>query len=109
MKILGIAFGILAVSAGVAMAQVDGAEIYMAKCKKCHGENGLGEPKALEKLCKGLELEKLSLAPIAEKSDADVRKLTVEGKEKMPAYAEKLTPEEIDAVVAYCRKLIPAK
>ena len=92
-----------------AMAAPDGSAIYMEKCKKCHGENGEGNPKATEKLCKGVELEKLKLAPIAEKSDEEVRKLIAEGKDKMPAYAEKLTAEEIDAVLAFCRTLAPAK
>ena len=100
----------LAVFAGVvSLAVADGETIYMEKCKKCHGEKGEGNPKAIEKLCKGVELEKLKLDPIAEKSDADVKKMIVEGKDKMPAYAEKLTEAEIDEVVAYCRQLVPAK
>jgi len=92
-----------------ALAAPDGSAIYMEKCKKCHGEKGEGNPKATEKLCKGVEPEKLKLDPIADKSDEEVKKLIVEGKDKMPKYAEKLTPEEIDAVVAFCRTLVPAK
>ena len=99
----------LAVGATWAGAAPDGAAIYAEKCQKCHGEKGEGNPKALEKLCKGLTIYQLKLAPIAKKSDADVLKLTAEGKDKMPAYKEKLTKEELDAVVAYCRKLVPAK
>ena len=109
MKKLVAMLAVLVVSASYVMAQVDGAVIYEEKCKKCHGEKGEGNPKATEKLCKGVDPEKLKLAPIAEKSDEEVKKITVEGKEKMPAYGEKLTPEEIDAVVAYCRVLVPKK
>lgn len=109
MRILGVTCGILLASVTMSLAQVDGATIYMEKCKKCHGEKGEGNPKATEKLCKGVDPEKLKLDPIATKSDEEVKKLIVEGKEKMPAYAEKLTPEEIDAVTAYCRVLVPAK
>lgn len=109
MKKTTVLLAVFAATVSCALAAPDGATIYMEKCKKCHGEKGEGNPKALEKLCKGVELEKLKLDPIAEKSDAEVRKITAEGKDKMPAYQDKLTPEEIDAVVAYCRQLVPAK
>ncbi len=107
-KIMTIA-AILTVSAACAIAQPNGEEIYMEKCKKCHGDAGEGNPKALEKLCKGVELEKLKLDPIAKKTDEEVRKMIADGIDdtKMPGYAEKLTAEEIDAVVAFCRTLVP--
>jgi len=109
MRTIVTVIAVLAATTVCVLAQPNGEEIYMEKCKKCHGEAGEGNPKALEKLCKGLEIEKLKLDPIAEQSDEDVKKMIVEGKDKMPGYAEKLTAEEIDAVVAYCRKLVPAK
>lgn len=109
MRKLMVTAAILAVSAACAMAQPNGEEIYMEKCKKCHGEAGEGNPKALEKLCKGLDIEKLKLDPMAKKSDEEVRKIIADGIDdtKMPGYADKLTPEEIDAVTAFCRKLVP--
>lgn len=100
---------VLAAATAGAFAAADGSAIYLEKCKKCHGENGEGNPKATEKLCKGVDPEKLKLEGIAKKTDEEVKKLVTEGKEKMPAYAEKLTAEEIDAVVAHCRTLVPAK
>ena len=104
-----MAIGMLAVAATLAGAAPDGAAIYKEKCAKCHGDKGEGNAKATEKLCKGVTVEQLKLGPIATKSDADVRKITAEGKDKMPAYKEKLSAEEIDAVIAYCRQLVPAK
>lgn len=89
----------------ISMAMADGGEIFAAKCKKCHGDNGEGSEKALEKLCKGYKLEELRIDRIKDKTDDEVRKIIAEGKEKMPAYAEKLTAEEIDEVLAFCRKL----
>lgn len=89
----------------VSFAMADGEAIYMAKCKKCHGEQGEGSEKATQKLCKGYAVEDLRIDLIKDKSDDEVRKIITEGKEKMPAYAEKLTAEEIDEVMAYCRKL----
>lgn len=109
MKKFPVMLAVLAASLSCALAAPDGAQIYMEKCKKCHGEKGEGNPKALEKLCKGLDIEKLKLDGMATKSDEEAKKITVEGKEKMPAYADKLSPEEIDAVMAYCRQLVPAK
>ncbi|MBU4460791.1 MAG: cytochrome c [Verrucomicrobia bacterium] len=100
---------LLVAAATWAGAASDGAAIYKAKCAKCHGEKGEGSAKATEKLCKGVTLEQLKLDPIAAKSDDEVRKFVVDGKDKMPAYKEKLTAEEIDAVVAFCRQLVPAK
>jgi cytochrome c6 len=87
-------------------AMADGAAIFDAKCKKCHGEKGEGSEKALEKLCKGYKLEELRIDLIKDKTDEEVRKIIAEGKEKMPAYAEKLTADEINEVVAFCRTLV---
>ena len=108
-KKTSVMVAVFAATVSWAIAAPDGAAIYMEKCKKCHGEAGEGNPKATEKLCKGVDPEKLKLAPIAEKSDEEVKKITMEGKDKMPGYAEKLTAEEIDAVVAYCRTLVAVK
>ena len=109
MKKTTLMLAVFAAAVSCSIAAPDGSAIYAEKCKKCHGDKGEGNPKAIEKLCKGVELEKLKLDTIASKSDEEVRKLIAEGKEKMPAYAEKLSAEEIDAVVAYCRQLVPAK
>ena len=109
MRTVGVTCGILLASVTLSLAQVDGSALYMEKCKKCHGEKGEGNPKATEKLCKGVDPEKLKLDPISGKTDEEVKKIILEGKEKMPAYAEKLTPEEVDAVLAFCRTLYPAK
>lgn len=107
MKKVAIIMAMFAVSASVALADV-GEEVYMDKCTKCHGEDGKGNERALQKLLKGLTIDKLTLAPMAEKSDEEMRAIIVEGKEKMPGYADSLTAEEIDAVLAHCRKLVAA-
>jgi mono/diheme cytochrome c family protein len=99
---------LLAWAAGVtADDKVDGAKIYKRKCTSCHGKQGEGNPR----VAKGLKIDpaKLSLAPMATKSDEESRKIIVEGTGKMKPYAKKLSAEEIDAVLAYCRKLVPLK
>ncbi len=71
-------------------AAVDGAAVYAAKCKACHGADGKGKtPLAGTKL-----------------SAADVEKITNDGKApKMPSYKGKLTAEEVKAVAEYIKSL----
>ena len=66
----------------------DGAATYTAKCKMCHGAGG----------------EK-NFADVAAKSEADLVKITTDGKGKMPTYKGKLSDDEIKSVVAYIKSL----
>ena len=66
----------------------DGAATYTAKCKMCHGASG----------------EK-NFADVASKSEADLIKITTDGKGKMPSYKGKLSDDDIKAVVAYIKTL----
>ena len=81
-----------------------GKETYDKKCASCHGADGKGDEKMAGKL--KLELSKLDLAKMGEKSDADMQKLMNEGKKPMPAYAGKLDAAAIDNVLAYSKSLI---
>jgi mono/diheme cytochrome c family protein len=66
----------------------DGAATYTAKCKMCHGAAG----------------EK-NFADVASKSEADLVKITTDGKGKMPSYKGKLADDDIKGVVAYIKSL----
>jgi len=66
----------------------DGAATFTAKCKMCHGAAG----------------EK-NFTDVASKSEADLVKITTDGKGKMPAYKGKLSDDDIKAVVAYIKTL----
>jgi mono/diheme cytochrome c family protein len=85
-----------------------GERVYRSKCKSCHGAKGEGINPVLAKKRK-LDPETLLLKPMEEKTDEEVRKLIVDGKDKMPGFGEKLSAEQIDAVVDYCRILVPRK
>lgn len=81
----------------------DIADIYKAKCKSCHAENGDGKTKTGKK-------EKIDdmTDPAWQKrnSDEEIRKVIAEGtpeKSKMKAFKDKLTPAEIDGLVKYIR------
>jgi cytochrome c6 len=103
--ILAIPLSNLSADAGTDAA----AKTYAAKCVSCHAKDGKGNA-AMAKVFKvepaALDLVKdSSLA----KSDADLAKLTTDGKDKMPAYKGKLTDSEITGLVAYIRSLAPKK
>jgi len=87
MKRTLIALAIL--SLAVTPLFADGAATYTAKCKMCHGASG----------------EK-NFADVASKSEADLIKITTDGKApKMPAYKTKLSEAEIKAVVEHIKSL----
>jgi mono/diheme cytochrome c family protein len=77
----------------------DGAAIYKAKCASCHGADGNGQTP----MGKAWKLRDLGAADVQKLSDADLTKITTDGKGKMPAYKGKLTDAEIAAVVAHMR------
>jgi cytochrome c6 len=82
-----------------AVAQ-DGAALYKAKCQVCHGADG--KPSAAGEKMGAKDFH----APeVAKMSDADLIKITKEGKGKMPAYAGKLTDDQITELIKHVRSL----
>jgi len=81
-------------------AQGSGADIYTAKCKMCHGADGLGTPTG-----KAMKAEPFDSPDIVKKSDAELIATTTSGKNKMPAYSGKLSDADIKAVIGYVRTL----
>ncbi|MCE9672334.1 cytochrome c [Myxococcus stipitatus] len=83
----------------------DVAEVWKAKCKSCHGDDG----KAQTKMGQKESIADMSLAAWqAAESDADIRQAIAEGSpknSKMKAFKDKLTPAQIDALVGYIRTL----
>jgi len=81
------------------------ADLWKARCKSCHGEDGraqtrMGQKEAIADLTQPAWQQSLS--------DTDIRKLIAEGSprnSKMKPYKEKLTPEQIDSLVTYIRTL----
>ncbi len=73
-----------------------GADLYKSKCQMCHGENAKG---------KMAGTHDWSSAEIQKMSDADLTKLIVDGKGKMPAQKGKLTDDQVKALVTYIRSL----
>jgi mono/diheme cytochrome c family protein len=98
---LVLALSLAATSAGAE----DAADIWKAKCKSCHGEDG----KAQTKMGQKESIADMSTAEWQKhESDAELREVIAEGSKKnkkMKAFKDKLTPEQIDSLVKYIRTL----
>lgn len=88
--------------APVAAAPRPAGEIFMDKCKVCHGEDGKGRtPKGRKLKAENFTSPKWQ----GHMSDEAIVKAITFGipKHKMPAFRTKLTPEEIRSLVPYLR------
>src|SRR5688572_20896796 len=86
-------------------AAADNAAVYKAKCAACHGPDGSGQTT----MGKKMNLRDLRSPEVQKQSDADLTKITTDGKGKMPAYKGKITPDEIKGLVQYIRDLAAVK
>jgi mono/diheme cytochrome c family protein len=78
----------------------DAAALYKAKCQVCHGADG--KPSAAGEKMGAKDFH----APdVVKMSDADLVKITKEGKGKMPAYAGKLTDDQITELIKHVRSM----
>ena len=83
------------------LAAADGAALYKAKCAMCHGADGSGATP----MGKSMKLRDLRSPEVQKQTDAELTKVTADGKGKMPAYKGKLSDAEISALVAHMRSL----
>ncbi|HTS13432.1 MAG TPA: cytochrome c [Candidatus Limnocylindrales bacterium] len=78
-----------------------GAALFKAKCAPCHGADGKGDTS----MGKVLKVRDLSSEDVQKQTDAELTKITEDGKNKMPAYKGKLTDDQIKDLVAFIRTL----
>jgi cytochrome c6 len=82
-------------------AMADDVEaLYKSKCQVCHGADGKGSPVGQK-----LGVRDFHSPDVAKESDADLHKITKEGKGKMPKFEGKLTDDQIKALIKYIRSL----
>lgn len=82
--------------AGAAFAQARGADVFKAKCARCHGDDGL----AATPVAKRMNIESFKSQEMMKWSDAQFIAFT-----KMTYKNTGLTDPQIKDVVAYIRKL----
>lgn len=90
---------LFAIALAPAAYAADGAAIFKAKCAMCHGADGAGQTG----MGKTLGLKGFGSKEVQALTDAELIKITTDGKGKMPSYKAKLSEEEIKAVVAFIR------
>jgi cytochrome c6 len=91
-----------------AVAHADGVpEIWKAKCKSCHGEDGKADTKSGKK-------EKINDMTVAswqsEWTDAKMKTIIMDGSKdnkKMKPFKDKLSAEEVDGLIKHIRGFKP--
>jgi mono/diheme cytochrome c family protein len=95
-----MALGMLLAGAIPAAADDDAATLYKSKCQVCHGADGKGTAAGQKMGAKDFQSPE-----VAKQSDADLIKVTKDGKGKMPKYDGKLTDDQIKGLIKYIRTL----
>jgi cytochrome c6 len=75
--------------------------IFSTKCAICHGPNGDGKTP----IGKTLNIPDFHSAQVQKMTDAEMKAVIINGKNKMPPFKGKLTDSQIDDVVQYVRHL----
>jgi mono/diheme cytochrome c family protein len=96
----GLLLGSSSCSARASGDATAGKDVYLKKCKICHGEDGHGNA-GMAKLLK-TTIPTLDSEEVQSLSDADLRKIITEGKGKMKPVAG-LSDADISNVIAYVR------
>lgn len=75
-------------------------DLYKSKCQGCHGADGKASA-----VGKKMGAKDFSDPDVIKMSEADLAKITSEGKNKMPSYKGKLTDDQIKDLVKYIRQM----
>ena len=94
----GLVVGLLATSVFAADAKTQ--DLYKTRCQGCHGAEGKATT-----IGKKLGAKDFSDPDVAKMSEADLVKITTEGKGKMPSYKGKLTDSQIKDLVEYIKDM----
>ncbi|MFP2928033.1 c-type cytochrome [Pyxidicoccus sp. 3LG] len=80
-------------------------DVWKAKCKSCHGEDGRAQTKMGQKES---IVDLTQPAWQKAQTDADIREMIADGSPRntrMKAFKDRLTPAQIDALVGYIRTM----
>ena len=85
----------------IAAGENPGKAIFASKCALCHGADGTGKTS----IGKTLKIPDFHSPDVKKQSDAELKTIVADGKDKMPAFKGKLTEAQIDQAIAYVREL----
>ena len=101
---------ILMASAMESAGCLSGKSTYDRTCRRCHGPDGVGEPKA-DKFF-NTTIPRLNSAAVQSKSDAELKLIITQGTSAMPpveieelGFRHRIPAESVDSVIAYVRTL----
>lgn len=101
MELIAPLFVMLALAGFAAADDAAGKAIFTSKCAICHGPNGNGN----SPIGKTLNVPDFHSAQAQKMTEAELKAIVTNGKDKMPAFKETLTDIQIDQVVDYVRHL----
>jgi mono/diheme cytochrome c family protein len=85
--------------------QAEGQHLYAVRCAHCHEDNDLALKPPPPNIHGAMQRKLLpSGAPT---TDAELKKLVLGGRGKMPAFAGRFTDEQMAALTAYLRSSMP--
>lgn len=80
----------------------DGAALFKSlNCSMCHGPNGKGETP----MGKSLKLRDLGSPEVQKQTDAELKTIIEDGRNKMPPFKGRLAAGDAEALVAFLRTL----
>jgi cytochrome c6 len=100
-RLIAALFLMLALAGFAAADDAPGKSIFTSKCAICHGPQGDGN----SPIGKTLNVPDFHSAQAQKMTDAEVKAIVTNGKNKMPAFKDTLTDTQIDEVVNYVRHL----
>ena len=99
---LALAIFLMFAFVGIAVADdAAGKSLFTQKCVICHGADGHGNTA----IGKNLKIKDFHSPEVQAMSEADLKAIVTNGKNKMPPFKGKLTEAQIDQVVDYVRDL----
>jgi len=101
MKLFRLTLVCALVAASTLLMAADSAQnLYKSKCQGCHGPEGKASA-----IGKKLGARDFSDPDVVKMSEADLVKITSDGKNKMPGYKGKLTEDQINDLVKYIKQM----
>jgi cytochrome c5 len=95
--VVAVIYGVTMLAPAVAASAADGAGVYAAKCKNCHGADGSGNP-AIAKMMN------VTMKPLGDATDDAVKAAVTAGTGKMKPIAG-VAAGDLDGVIAYVHTL----